>query len=94
MAEEQKNEQPVENKAEAPKKEQKPYNYKAKFIILGVLIAVLVVAVVLCIIFLGGNGDNETTTSLLPLVDNVEQAVANGAAGVDVTADVAKNLVL
>ncbi len=92
MAEEQKNEQPVENKAEAPKKEQKPYNYKAKFIILGVLIAVLVVAVVLCIIFLGGNGDNETTTSLLPLVDNVEQAVSNTASSADVVADVVKTI--
>ena len=92
MAEEQKNEQPVENKAEAPKKEQKPYNYKAKFIILGVLIAVLVVAVVLCIIFLGGNGDTETTTSLLPLVDNVEQAVSNTASSADVVADVVKTI--
>lgn len=92
MAEEQKNEQPVENKAEAPKKEQKPYNYKAKFIILGVLIAVLVVAVVLCIIFLGDNGDTETTTSLLPLVDNVEQAVSNTASSADVVADVVKTI--
>ena len=92
MAEEQKNEQPVENKAEAPKKEQKPYNYKAKFIILGVLIAVLVVAVVLCIIFLGNNGDTETTTSLLPLVDNVEQAVSNTASSADVVADVVKTI--
>ncbi len=87
MAVEQKNEQPVENKAEAPKKEQKPYNYKARFIILGVLIAVLVVAVVLCIVFLGDKGD--TTTSLLPLVENVEQAVSNGVGGTDITANVA-----
>ena len=60
MAEEQKD---VENKAAesaaptttenaTPKKEQKPVNFKNKYIALGVLGVVRVVAIVLCIVFL------------------------------------------
>ncbi len=93
MAEEQKNEQPVENKeAEAPKKEQKPVNYKTKYIILGVLIAVLVVAVVLCIVFLGNPGDENTTNSFMALSENIEQAVTAGNSGIENVSDIISNI--
>lgn len=92
MAEEQKNEQPVENKeAEAPKKEQKPVNYKTKYIILGVLIAVLVVAVVLCIVFLGNPGGDETTSSFMALSENIEQVTA-GNSGIENVTDIINNI--
>ena len=93
MAEELKNEQPVENKeAEAPKKEQKPVNYKTKYIILGVLIAVLVVAVVLCIVFLGKPADESTTSSFVALSENIEQAANVGSLGIENANDIVLNI--
>ncbi len=41
-----------ENQSTAPKKEQKPINFKSKYIALGVLGVVLVVAIVLACVFL------------------------------------------
>lgn len=67
----------AEEKQEKAKKEKKPVNFKAKYIALGVLVAVLIVAIVLVIVF--SNKGNDDAAAVMQLETNPGvQLVLNG----------------